>query len=170
MKTMKRIFLSLAVVSVSALVLFGCGSSTTEETTEPAAEAPAADVNLSTANDTFQLPMLPQLLEAPDAAIVEMFGESENDMEDADGNITGREYPGTLFGQEIRLVTTYDADTTVQVDITFDSTEASIDQLAEAISTELGTSADDYNWESDGAAFALNEVDGTLTLTVTLAE
>jgi uncharacterized lipoprotein YehR (DUF1307 family) len=169
MKTMKRIFLSLAVVSISAVLLFGCGNTQTDTGTAAASE-PAADVNLSTANDTFSLPLLPQLLEAPDAAIVEMFGESENSTEDADGNVTGREYSGTLFGQDIRILTHYEDDVTVQVDVTFDSTEASIDQLADALSDELGTATDEYRWESDGAVFALNDVDGTLTLSVTLPE
>lgn len=169
MKTMKRIFLSLVVVSVSALLLFGCGS-TAAETETPTAETPTADLDLSTAKDTFQLELLPQLLNAPDAAIVEMFGESEGTTEDEDGNVIGREYTGVLFGQDIRLLTTYDADTTVQVDITFDSTEASLDQLSEALVREIGLSDDDRNWEMDGAAFSLNDTDGTPTLTVTMAE
>ena len=169
MKKSKRMLFSLAAASVLALLLFGCGGNSTETET-PTAESPAADVDLSTSADTFQLALIPQLLESPDAAIVEMFGESEDSTEDDSGSITGRTYSGILFGQDIRLVTTYDADTTTQIDLSFDSTEASLDQLAEAISDELGTADNEHNWESDGAAFSLNAVDGVPVLTVTMAE
>lgn len=167
MKTMKRIILSLAAVSVCALVLIGCGS--TNADTPSKTEAPAADVDLSTANDTFQLPLLGQLLDVPDAAVVEMFGESEDSEEDASGTVISRTYDGVLFGQDITLTTHYEDDLSVQVDVAF-NTEASLDQLADALSAELGNPSEDYTWESEGIRYQLTDSDGTPTLTVTIAE
>lgn len=167
MKTMKRIILSLAAVSVCALVLIGCGS--TNADTPSKTEAPAADVDLSTANDTFQLPLLGQLLEVPDAAVVEMFGESEDSEEDASGTAASRSYDGVLFGQDITLTVYYEDELSAQADVVFD-TEASLDQLADALSAELGNPSEDYAWESEGISYQLTDSDGTPTLTVTIAE
>lgn len=167
MKTMKRIILSLAAVSVCALVLIGCGS--TNADTPSKTETPAADVDLSTANDTFQLPLLGQLLEVPDAAVVEMFGESEDSEEDASGTAASRSYDGVLFGQDITLTVYYEDELSAQVDVVFD-TEASLDQLADALSAELGNPSEDYAWESEGISYQLTDSDGTPTLTVTIAE
>lgn len=167
MKTMKRLFLSLAAVSVCALVLVGCGSKNADTPAET--ETPAADVDLSTANDTFQLPLLGQLLEVPDAAIVEMFGESENSEEDESGTVSSRSYEGVLFGQDITLTAYYEDELSVKADVAFE-TEASLDQLADALSAELGNPAEDYAWESDGIRYQLTDNGGTPTLTVTIAE
>lgn len=167
MKAMKRIFLSLAAVSICALVLTGCGGKNADTPAET--EAPAADVDLSTANDTFQLPLLAQLLDVPDAAIVEMFGESVDSEEDESGIVDSRTYEGVLFGQDIKLTAQYADELSAQVDVTFD-TEASLDQLADALSGELGNPSEDYAWESDGASYQLTDSDGTPTLTVTIAE
>ena len=167
MKVMKRIFLSLAALSVCALVLIGCGSKTAETPAE--ADAPAADVDLSTANDTFQLPLLAQLLDVPDAAIVEMFGESVDSEEDESGIVDSRTYEGVLFGQDITLTVQYADELSAQVDVAFD-TEASPAQLADALSGELGNPSEDYAWESDGVSYQLTDNGGTPTLTVTIAE
>ena len=167
MKAMKRIFLSLAALSVCALVLTGCGSKGADTPAET--EAPAADVDLSTANDTFQLPLLAQLLDVPDAAIVEMFGESVDSEEDESGIVDSRTYEGVLFGQDITLTVQYADDLSAQVDVAFD-TEASPAQLADALSGELGNPSENYAWESDGASYQLTDNGSTPTLTVTIAE
>lgn len=167
MKTMKRLFLSLAAVSVCALVLIGCGSKSADTPAET--ETPAADVDLSTANDTFQLPLLGQLLEVPDAAIIEMFGESEDSEEDESGAVSSRSYEGVLFGQDIALTAYYEDELSVKVDVAFE-TEASPDQLADALSAELGNPSEDYAWESDGIRYQLTDNGGTPTLSVTIAE
>ena len=168
MKTMKRLFLSLAAVSVCALVLVGCGSKSADTPAET--ETPAADVDLSTANDTFQLPLLGQLLEVPDAAIVEMFGESENSEEDESGTVSSRSYEGVLFGQDITLTAYYEDELSVKggCGVRNGGVAGSARRCTER--GALGNPSEDYTWESDGIRYQLTDNGGTPTLSVTIAE
>ena len=98
-----------------------------------------------------------------------MFGESENSEEDESGTVSSRSYEGVLFGQDITLTAYYEDELSVKADVAFE-TEASLDQLADALSAELGNPAEDYTWESDGIRYQLTDHGGTPTLTVTIAE
>ena len=98
-----------------------------------------------------------------------MFGESENSEEDESGTVSSRSYEGVLFGQDITLTAYYEDELSVKVDLAFE-TEASLDQLADALSAELGNPAEDYTWESDGIRYQLTDNGGTPTLSVTIAE
>lgn len=176
MKFKKSITLAVSVLTLSAVLLTGCGKKSPAVTTPPVSAAPTATTQPAEQGDSIM--SVAELVGKTDEEAKELFGGgSENKTEDG-SVLLGRSYTVELDGKAAVIETIYTEDLKVSAaTVTFDNATApDVESIITAacgeptkVSEQENIEASYLRWTKDGIAVSLYDSYGMVSVEFTQA-